>query len=48
LLPYELNTGYIEDTLVELEKCLENYKLPNSGEDCDNCRWFKEKLDKLT
>ena len=48
LLPYELNTGYIEDTLVELEKCLENYQLPNSGVDCDNCRWFKEKLDKLT
>ena len=38
----------IEDKLVELEKCLENEKLPNSGEDCDNCRWFKEKLDKLT
>jgi hypothetical protein len=48
LLPYELKTDYIEDKLVELEKCLENEKLPNSGEDCDNCRWFKERLDKLT
>jgi hypothetical protein len=48
LLPYELKTDYIENTLLELEKCLDNEKIPNSGEDCDNCRWFKEKLDKLT
>jgi hypothetical protein len=47
LLPYELKTDYIEDVLVELEKCLENKKTPISGDDCDNCRWFKEvkKLD---
>jgi hypothetical protein len=44
LLPYELKTDYIEDTLIELEKCLENNKLPNSGDDCDNCRWFEERL----
>jgi hypothetical protein len=44
LLPYELKTDYIEGTLLELEKCLENEKLPNSGEVCDNCRWFEEKL----
>ena len=42
LLPYELKTDYIEDTLVELEKCLNNKEIPISGDDCDNCRWFKE------
>ena len=44
LLPYEIKTDYIEDTLIELEKCLEDKKLPNSGDDCDNCRWFEQKL----
>ena len=49
LLPYELKTDYIEDVLVELEKCLENKELPKSGLDCDNCRWFGEvkNLEKL-
>jgi len=49
LLPYELKTDYIEDILVELEKCLENKELPKSGLDCDNCRWFGEvkNLEKL-
>jgi hypothetical protein len=42
LLPYKWNTDYIEDTLVDLEKCLENKEIPISGDGCDNCRWFKE------
>ena len=42
LLPYELKTDYIEDTLIELEKCLESEEIPISGDACDNCRWFKE------
>ena len=44
LLPYKLNTDYIEDTLVDLKACLDNEKMPNSGSDCDNCRWYDEKL----
>ena len=44
LLPYKLNTDYIEDTLVELKACLDSEKMPNSGSDCDNCRWYNEKL----
>ncbi len=35
LLPYKLKTDYIEDTLVELKKCLESDKFPESGKDCD-------------
>ena len=43
LLSYELKTDYIEQTLIELEKCLEKEKPPISGIDCDNCRWFGER-----
>ena len=43
LLPYKLNTDYIEDTLVDLKACLESDKYPSSGKDCDNCRWYNEK-----
>ena len=43
ILSYELKTDYIEDTLIELEKCLEKNKPPISGNDCDNCRWFDER-----
>ena len=41
-----LKTDYIEDTLVELKNCLESEKMPNSGDDCDNCRWYNEKKNK--
>tara|TARA_A100001011_G_C14040305_1_gene727517 strand:- start:19 stop:753 length:735 start_codon:yes stop_codon:yes gene_type:complete len=43
LLEYELKTDYIEDSLQDLEKCLESKKTPISGDDCDNCRWFDER-----
>ena len=42
LLPYDVNTDYIEDTLVELEKCYNGNKIPISNFACDNCRWQKE------
>jgi len=45
LLSYKLKTDYIEDTLVELKKCLESEKFPESGEDCDNCRWYNENVN---
>ena len=43
LLSYKLKTDYIENTLVELKNCLKSEKIPNSGDDCDNCRWYNEK-----
>ena len=43
LLPYKLKTDYIEDSLVALKACLDSEKIPNSGSDCDNCRWYDEK-----
>ena len=47
LLSYKLKTDYIEDTLVDLKACLETEKMPNSGSDCDNCRWYDEKKQKV-
>lgn len=43
LLSYDLKTDYIEDTLEDLKACLDSEKYPNSGGDCDNCRWYNEK-----
>ena len=42
LLSYDLNTDYIEDTLVELEKCYNSNKIPRPNPYCDTCRWLKE------
>ena len=42
LLSYDLNTNYIEDTLVELEKCYNSEKIPPPNPYCDTCRWQKE------
>ena len=39
LLSYDLKTDYIEDILVELEKCLKLEKPPSSGKYCSNCIW---------
>ena len=42
LLSYDVKIDYIEDTLVELEKCYNNNKIPVSNPLCDTCRWHKE------
>ena len=42
LLSYDLKTDYIEDTLVELEKCYNSEKIPPLNPYCDTCRWHKE------
>ena len=42
LLSYDLNTNYIEESLVELEKCYNSEKVPASNPACDTCRWQKE------
>ena len=38
----EKNTDYIENTLVELEKCYNSNKVPSISTNCDTCRWSKE------
>ena len=42
LLSYNLKTDYIEDTLVELEKCYNSKKIPPHNPYCEACRWGKE------
>jgi len=42
LLSYNVRTDYIEDTLVELEKCYNGNKIPLPNAVCDACRWQKE------
>ena len=42
LLSYDVNTDYIEDSLVELEKCYNSEKVPAPSPACDTCRWQKE------
>ena len=42
LLSYELKTDYIEDILIEVEKCLKLEKPPASGKFCGNCAWHKQ------
>ena len=42
LLSYDVNTDYIENTLVELEKCYNGNKIPLPSATCDTCRWQKE------
>ncbi len=42
ILSYDLNTDYIEDTLVELQKCYNSDKIPPLNVYCDTCRWHKQ------
>ena len=42
LLSYDLNTDYIEDTLLELKKCYDSKKIPPYNPYCDSCRWHEE------
>ena len=44
LLAYDVKTDYIENTLVELEKCYNDNKIPQHNAVCDTCRWQKETL----
>jgi len=42
LLSYNVSTDYIENTLVELEKCYNSSRIPLPTVACDTCRWLKE------
>lgn len=39
LIPYTGDTSWIEQTLVNIHSCLNDDKLPESGKDCDFCRY---------
>ncbi len=39
LIPYEGNTDWVEKTITNAIECLKSDKLPESGEDCDFCKY---------
>lgn len=41
VIPYEGNTDWVEGTILDAIKCLKGEDLPNSGEDCDFCKYRK-------
>ncbi|MDE1925150.1 MAG: PD-(D/E)XK nuclease family protein [Patescibacteria group bacterium] len=47
LIPYTGSTAWVEGTLTELKRCLDNDNLPDASADCDYCR-YREAVDKVT
>lgn len=39
LIPYIGNTDWVEETILKAIECLKNNKLPDSGPDCDFCKY---------
>ena len=39
LIPYKGDSSWVEKTLIDIHKCLESNKIPESGEDCDYCKY---------
>ena len=39
LIPYTGSDKWVEKTIKEIHKCLENNKIPASGSDCDYCKY---------
>lgn len=40
LIPYEGDTGWVEDTLYKIKETLDTDELPKSGENCEFCPYF--------
>jgi len=39
LIPYAGNADWVEGTIFDVKKCLDSDEVPESGEDCDYCRY---------
>jgi len=39
VIPYEGNTDWVERTILDAIKCLKADEMPESGEDCDYCKY---------
>lgn len=48
LIEYRGNDSWVEGTLGEIKKCLDSEVIPDSGADCDWCKYFKarKQIDK--
>jgi len=49
IIPYKGNDGWVEQTILDIHKCLMSDIVPESAEDCDYCRYRKEitKVEKI-
>lgn len=44
LIPYTGNDAWVENTLIDIKKCLENNEIPESKDGCDHCAyWYARK-----
>jgi len=41
IIPYEGDSSWVENTILEAIECLKSDKLPNAGLDCDFCKYRK-------
>lgn len=41
LIPYKGDDSWVEKTIINAHKCLNNDKIPLAGEDCDYCSYFE-------
>ena len=48
LIPYNGNDSWVEPTIYDIKKCLDNPNIPESGKDCDYCAYFtaRKELEK--
>ena len=41
IIPYKGDDSWVEETIFDIHKCLQENKMPLSGEDCDFCKYRK-------
>jgi hypothetical protein len=41
LIPYEGNDSWVENSILQLHKCLQHDQIPKSGSNCDYCAYIK-------
>jgi hypothetical protein len=44
LIPYEGNADWVESKVIEAVECLKGDVIPTGVEDCDNCRYFYQRV----
>lgn len=45
LIPYEGNDNWVDSTINDAVLCLHSDRVPDSGADCDICRFFRTRLE---
>lgn len=42
LIPYKGNSGWIEKAILDIKKCLDSNKVPESSSDCEYCQYIEK------